>query len=134
MSWLKDLLQSGDKIRVLAVTSNALDRISLEGIAARAHWNLKLAPNCETAAAALKHRPPAVIICDRDLPHIEWRETLRFLSLHAPASPIVVISPDTDDRFWLEVIERGGYDVITRPFHENRVVTTVRQASDRTTK
>jgi DNA-binding NarL/FixJ family response regulator len=134
MSWLKDLIQTDARIRVLAITSNEMDRIVLEGIAARARWDLKFASGCEAAVASAKHPAPAVILCDRDLPGTDWRETVRYLTEHALTGAIVVIAPETDDRFWLEVIERGGYDVITRPFHENRVVVTVRQAALQPTK
>jgi len=129
MSWFKHLLGAGEnRIRVLAVTANEVDRFVLEGIGTRAGWDLKVTGNCQDAMASLKHRPAQVILCDRDLPQVEWREALRVFGTSAPGCAVVLISPETDDRFWLEVIEHGGYDVVTRPIHEARVSSAVRQA------
>ncbi|MES1260631.1 MAG: response regulator [Acidobacteriota bacterium] len=134
MSWLKDLLQTDHRLRVLAITSSDPDRAFLEGIAGRAHWDLKLVSSCEAAVAPVRHQAPAVILCDRDLPGTDWREAVRYLREHLPASAIIILAAEMDDRFWLEVIQRGGYDVVTRPLHEHRVVATVRQASLQPTK
>ena len=134
MSWLKSLLQHDTRTRVLAITANDSDHIALQGIAARARWDLKFAPGPEGAAETLKHLPAAVVLCDRDLPGLDWRDALRRVRETSPSSAIVVIAPHTDDHFWLEVIERGGFGVVTRPFHENRLIVTVRQAALQPTK
>jgi PleD family two-component response regulator len=118
-----------EKISVLAVLPETPDRVALTGIAAKAKWNLRFAATCDSALADLKHHPAAVIICDRDLEPCDWREALPALRAQCPNSRIILTSPGNDDRLWLEVIERGGYDVLTRPFHENRVIQAVRLAS-----
>jgi DNA-binding NtrC family response regulator len=130
MSWIREMLGSGeDRIEVLAVMPDTLDRSVLEGIAARERWALRFAPGCDKGVEALRRHPAAVIICDRDQPRDDWREALLRLAAEAPGKPIIVSSTETDDRFWMEVMERGGYDVVTRPFVEGRLVGLVRRAA-----
>jgi CheY-like chemotaxis protein len=130
MSWLKSIIESpGNRIPVVALTTNPSDPAALTGLAERAGWSLTMATDLEGAAAALLRHPGAVILCDRDLAGVGWREAAHLLTLCSPEIRFVVLSPETDDRFWLEVIERGGYDVLTRPIHDNRAIVAVRQAS-----
>jgi DNA-binding NtrC family response regulator len=130
MSWIREILGSGERrIEVLAVMPDTQDRGALEGIAAREHWALRFAPGCESASDALKKHPAAVIICDRDQLRRDWREALALLAAEAPGRPIIVSAAETDDKFWMEVMERGGYDVVTRPFVEPRLVNLVRRAA-----
>jgi DNA-binding NtrC family response regulator len=135
MSWLTKLLHSEtDRIQVLAVMPDTMDRGALEGIAGRARWDLRFSPGCDDAIAMLQRHAANVIICDRDQSGHDWREALRRLAAQSPACPILVSAPDNDDRFWLEVMERGGYDVVTRPFVESRLVSTVLRAASEVTK
>jgi DNA-binding response OmpR family regulator len=135
MSWIANLLHPTEpRIRVLGILPAPADRTQLAGIAERAGWELKLATDTAGALRTLKHYAPRVIICDREQPGCEWRETLRLLSAQAPATCIILTSSATDDHLWLEVIEHGGYDVLTRPFHENRVLKAVRLGSDQVRK
>jgi len=135
MSWFKDVLHQPDnRIRVVGVIPNPRDHVALSAIGVHAHWDLRLVQSCDGAAGVLKRREADVIICDRDLPAWDWREAIEFLRAHAPGARIIISSPANDDRFWLEVMERGGYDVLTRPFQEPRVVQTVQLAANEITK
>ena len=130
MSWLKSLIEAPRyRIPVVVLTTNPADPAALMGLAERAGWTLTLSTHLAGAVATLLRHPGAVILCDRDLACIGWREAVHALSIYSPESRFVILSPETDDRFWLEVIERGGYDVLTRPIHDNRAILAVRQAS-----
>jgi len=130
LSWLSKVIggDSETRVRVLAILPNPADRSCLAEIAAREKWNLRMASDCESALEILKHNPPEVIVCARDVKPSGWREAMGALGTQAPGISIILATPANDDRLWLEVIERGGFDVITTPLHENRVVETVRLA------
>ena len=87
MSWIAKLLGEPEpRIRVLGILPGAADRVALTAIAERAGWDLKLATDTAGALRTLKHYSPRVIICDREQPDCDWRETLSLLSAKAPAS------------------------------------------------
>jgi FixJ family two-component response regulator len=52
----------------------------------------------------------------------------RTLLAAAERQCIILVSPVTDDYLWQAVIELGGYDVLTKPFREEKVVTVVHAA------
>lgn len=130
MEWFRYLTKrlqgDAERIRVLAVLPDPRDRAFIDAIAAHENWELKLSSSCDSAREALRHYRADVILCDRDLNGCDWREAIAMLS--AGNNRTILASPATDDKLWLEVIERGGYDVITKPFHEHRVIQTVTTA------
>ena len=124
MDWVRG--ETG-KIHVLAVTPDAKERAALAKIAHQEAWDARFAQDTHGALEILRHLESPVIICDRELTP-DWREAIRFFGTHSPRSRVILTSPGTDDRLWLDVIEHGGYDVLTRPLHETRVVQAVRLA------
>ena len=69
--------------------------------------------------------------CERELPDGSWRDLFQFLAtkLKNPP-PLVVVSRQADEALWAEVLNLGGYDVLTKPFdgeEVNRVMTMARR-------
>ena len=133
MNWLTNIVQGiradDNVIRVLAVMAKDSDRQVLSQIGEKAKWHIEFASNYESAVELAGRRKFAVILCDRDLSSaFNWREAVQKLAGIAPGSCVMLTSPVNDDVLWQEVIDRGGYDVLTKPFHEERVVRSVRFA------
>lgn len=130
MKWLSKIIggPAGQRIRVLVIMPNPLDRAAFAGIGAHAHWDVRMASTCDSAGEILKHHPADVIVCDRDVKPAGWREAMELLSAQSPRSRFILSTPANDDRLWLEVIERGGCDVLTTPLHQDRVIRAVNQA------
>jgi DNA-binding NtrC family response regulator len=124
MAWIRGETET---IHVLAVMPDAKDRAALAKIAQQEKWDARFALHMQAAVEILRRVEAPVIICDREFTP-DWREAIRFFGSHSPRSRVILTSPGTDDRLWLEVIEHGGYDVLTRPLHEGRVVQAVRLA------
>jgi DNA-binding NtrC family response regulator len=113
---------------VLVVMPNPPDRARFANIAARTDWEVHMASTSDSAAEILKHHPADVIVCDRDVKPAGWRVAIEELAARSPASRFILSSPANDDRLWLEVIERGGFDVVTTPLHQERVIRAIQQA------
>jgi len=120
--------ESGERIPVLAIAREDLDRNSLSAFSVRGQWDLVLTESCEEALEALKKMRAAVILCDRDLPGVDWRNTLEKLSASRPDCPIVLTSSVNDEYLWDEVIHKGGYDVLSKPLQEGLTVRAVNLA------
>ena len=113
---------------VLAVTSSQPDRERLQAIADREGWDFLCASDFHSALSELGRRNIPVILCDRDLPEQNWRDSIRTL-LAAVRQPCVILTSSVNDSYlWQEVIQHGGYDVLPKPFHEEQVISTIRRA------
>ena len=119
---------TAEKISVLAITSNDADRRSLSIFAIRGQWDLAFASACPEALAILKRGRAAVIICDRDLPGLNWRKCLEDLAASSRGCPIILTSSVYDEYLWEEVVHSGGYDVLGKPLQEEQAVRAVNLA------
>ena len=120
--------ETGDKILVLAIALDERDKNSLSLFSTRGQWELVLTGSCEEGLEALKKMRAAVILCDRDLPGLDWRNALEKLAASRPDCPIVLTSSVNDEYLWDEVIHKGGYDVLSKPLQEDLTVRAVNLA------
>jgi DNA-binding response OmpR family regulator len=119
--WKKDRSDARD---VLAITASEPDRIRLQRILEDAGWRVF----CAKDLKELDRAPStAIVLYDRDLPGIDWRDAIRRLA--ARHACIILASFVVDDYLWEEVIRCGGYDVLAKPFREEEVTHTVRFAA-----
>lgn len=126
LNWLHS--QNGERIPVLAIAPDERVRSSLCSFSVRGQWDLALTRSCEEALQTLKKMRAAVILCDRDLPGVDWRHALEKLSASRPDCPIVLTSSVNDEYLWDEVVHQGGYDVLSKPLQEDLTVRAVNLA------
>jgi DNA-binding NtrC family response regulator len=117
-----------ERIPVLAIAPDDRDKGSLALFSVRGQWDLALASSCEEALEMLKKMRAAVILCDRDLPEVDWRHALERLAASRPDCPIVLTSSVNDEYLWDEVVHTGGYDVLSKPLQEDLTVRAVNLA------
>jgi DNA-binding NtrC family response regulator len=106
----------------------AHDNDSLSAFSARGQLDLVWTSSCEEALDLLKKMRITVILCDRDLPGLDWRDALQKLAASRPDCPIVLTSSVNDEYLWDEVIHKGGYDVLSKPLQEEQTVRAVNLA------
>ena len=123
--WKKPVMQSdepagGTQVTVLAVAPES-ERAVLRRMLEHSRWTLIEASTVEEAAATLRQPIPLVLICEAELPDGTWTELLDHArSLSAPP-PVIVTARQADDDFWMQVLNRGGYNVLGKPFSEREV-------------
>ena len=116
-----------ENITLLAVTPEQGDRQVLESFLDHDGWNIQGANSIQEAASLLQEEP-ALVLCERNLPDGSWRDVFRIAQKLATPPPVVVVSRSADDRFWAEVLNLGGYDVLLKPFERNEVSRVLRMA------
>ena len=84
--------------------------------------------SCQEALDILKSGRASVIVFDRDLPGLDWRDCLESLAAARPGYPILLMSSIYDEYLWEEVVHRGGYDVLGKPLQEEQAVRAVNLA------
>lgn len=99
------------------------------------NYNLIFTRTAEEAISMLQSPGSrvAVVLCDRRLPPAwdkeDWKgflSLLRQLPSHIPL--LIVAETGADDRFWAEVIDEGGYDILVKPFESAEVLRVIGQA------
>lgn len=125
---LKQSHRTTPKPRILAVMTSEADRLCLRHAAERLAFESAFASSVQESVPLLSTTRFAVIVCDRNLPGLDWQHTLQILSSLSPESCLILVSPVNDEYLWQEVVQRGGYDVLTTPLRDEQVVHTLSQA------
>jgi len=115
-------------LTVIGLISGESERQILAGICTRNRWNLLFVGTCEEARTVLDKVKAPVILCDRDLPGIGWRQTVEDLAASPHRACIILVSGVVDTYLWNEVVLKGGFDVLSKPLREDEVVRAVRLA------
>ena len=121
-------LSQPHRITIVALGVGDQDHEFLARVSERHQWNLHFADTCGEAWIALNQLKAPIILCDRDLPGMEWREVVRMMASSSHGACAVLVSRVVDNYLWREVIRRGGYDVLSKPLTEDDVVRSVRLA------
>jgi DNA-binding NtrC family response regulator len=120
--------EGGGVITALAVSALEADREALRQIFGDSGWRLGLCSTIGQARRHLSREVFSVVICATALPDGAW--TLLFQDTDALPSPprFIVCSRLADERLWSEVLNVGGYDVLSTPFDAREVSHVVRCA------
>ncbi len=112
-------------VKVLLISSQSEDQVSLRLIFDQSNWLLHSVSTCLEALTYLGDNDTAVVICERDLSDGDWKLLLdKFDNLPMPPS-LIVTSRLADDELWSEVLNLGGYDVLAQPFDAQEVSRVV---------
>jgi len=115
---------SGTQVTVLAVAAES-DRAALRRILEHSRWTLVEASTVAEAAETLRERLSVVLVCVAELPDGTWMELLNHAQNLASPPPVIVTSRQADDDLWVQVLNRGGYNVLGKPFSEREVFEMV---------
>jgi DNA-binding NtrC family response regulator len=114
-----------ESVRVLVIASAQEDVVALKHIFGHSKWELCSAATCTEARQAIESDSPPVLICESRLPDGDWTHILS-AAMSQPNPPrLIVTSLHADEALWAEVLDRGGYDVLAKPFDAREVVRVV---------
>ena len=74
-----------------------------------------------------------VVLCDIKMPQMDGIEVLEKLLDHSSETPVIMISGHGNIDTAVESIKKGAYDFIEKPLDLNRLLITIRNATDKTT-
>jgi DNA-binding response OmpR family regulator len=107
--------------RILSVSADEADHVALRRIINRSRWRLVTAGTCAEAIRSLCNESVRVVFCERSLPDGEWQDVLSEISKFAVPPRVAVVSRLADERLWLEVLNLGGHDVLSKPLVEDEL-------------
>ena len=75
----------------------------------------------EQARNQLRQGDYQIILTEAILPDGDWLDALHLAREHVGEIKVIVTDPQADARFWAEVLNLGGYDLLAQPFCEPEV-------------
>ena len=124
MSWNERPEDSPDECgdaRTVLVISSLEDFLLLARMLDRPSLNLLGVRTCRAARSILLQNLVPVVISDRNLSDGCWKDVLCAGGSSERPPHLVVASQLADGSLWAEVLNLGGYDVLTKPFDATEV-------------
>ena len=128
MLWLSDLLKKRERqqrveprrIRILTVSISLEEIFLLERLGDRHGWDVRFTPSPHKAFRSTSHDQFDLILCDHHQSGYPWREVMDRLAHNSPHSFIFLVSPNSDDHLWWDVLDHGGFDVLIHPLRRRQ--------------
>jgi DNA-binding response OmpR family regulator len=112
------------KNEVLLVCATAEAGDALTGMLRACNCAVQTANSFEAACGYLSDGESPLVICERSLSDGDWKALL------GKTPRLIVTSRVADEALWAEVLNLGGYDVLSQPFDEFEVRRVVAMAGD----
>jgi len=118
-------------MKILIVDDERAIRNSLKEILGDEGYDVETAEDGPTALAMVDKEKYNVIFCDIKMPGMDGTEVLEKLVAEGIDSAIVMISGHGDIETAVECIKKGAFDFIQKPLDLNRILITIKNASER---
>ena len=90
-----------------------------------------LSENGMEGLVAIKTEKPNVVFCDIKMPKMDGIEVLERIKEFSPDTPVIMISGHGTIDTAVEAIRKGAFDFIEKPLDLNRLLITVKNATDK---
>ncbi len=119
-------------LKILVIDDEKSIRNTLKDILGFEGYQVELAENGKAGIASVQSNDFDIILCDIKMPEIDGLEVLEQIRKIKPESTVVMISGHGTIDTAVEAIKKGAFDFIEKPLDLNRLLITLRNASDKT--
>ena len=119
--------------KILIIDDEAAIRSSLKEILEYEDFQVDEAENGETGVKAASSTKYDIIFCDIKMPKMDGLEALDQMVKNEVDAPIIMISGHGTVETAVEALKKGAYDFIQKPLDLNRILVTLRNATDQST-
>lgn len=117
--------------KILVIDDERSIRNSMKEILTFEGYDVVLAENGLEGVVAVKTEKPEVVFCDIKMPKMEGIEVLEKIKEINPSIPVIMISGHGTIDTAIETIKKGAYDFIEKPLDLNRILITIKNATDK---
>ncbi len=117
--------------RILVIDDEKSIRNTLKDILEYEKFEVALAEDAFEALEKIKEGPFDVILCDIKMPKMDGIELLEKIKTEGVDSTVVMISGHGTIDTAVEAIKKGAFDFISKPLDLNRLLITIRNATDK---
>lgn len=116
--------------KILLIDDEAAIRSALKEILEYESFEVKEAEDGASALKALEKEEFDLIFCDIKMPRMDGLELLDKIKANGIDAPVVMMTGHGTVETAVEALKKGAYDFIQKPLDLNRILVTVRNASD----
>ncbi len=117
--------------KILVIDDERAIRSTLKEILEYEKHEVDLAENGPEGLEKFKNGRFDVVLCDIKMPQMDGIELLDKAFEHAPDVPFIMISGHGNIDTAVEAIKKGAFDFIEKPLDLNRLLITIRNASEK---
>jgi DNA-binding response OmpR family regulator len=118
--------------QILTISPIREDQATLDCILRPEYGPLRVAATARAALGILRRHPVRIVVCVSDLPDGTWIDVLERIQ-NSPKPPLLIVASRlADNRLWIEALNLGAFDVISKPFLAAEVNHVVKSAMLRT--
>lgn len=119
-------------MKILIVDDERAIRNSLKEILSDEGYSVETAENGAVALEMVSKEHYDVIFCDIKMPEMDGIEVLDRLQADGVDSSVIMISGHGDISTAVDCIKKGAFDFIQKPLDLNRILITIKNATDKT--
>jgi DNA-binding NtrC family response regulator len=102
------------------VSKSEADYRTLREVAGLVSQSVVSCADVQEARTAIRWHDPRIVVCEAQVRESgNWQELLE--DAQAAQSLMLVVSRHADERLWAEVLNLGGFDVLTLPFDRDEL-------------
>lgn len=114
------VLEAG--VQIVLISPDDSDGLSLQRMFDGSQATVTWFRTRENALAHLRENPFGVVVVNADVADGCWQDVLEALSHFDHPPYLIVSSRVVDESVWAEVLNLGGYDVLSTPFEPDEVL------------
>lgn len=118
--------------KILVIDDERSIRNSMKDILCFEGHEVVLAENGMEGLVCVKSEKPDVVFCDIKMPKMEGIEVLEKIKDFSADTPVIMVSGHGTIDTAIEAIRKGAYDFIEKPLDLNRILITIKNATDKT--
>lgn len=117
--------------KILVIDDERSIRNSMKDILQYEGHEVVLAENGMEGLVSVKSEKPDIVFCDIKMPKMEGIEVLERIKEFSADTPVIMISGHGTIDTAIEAIRKGAYDFIEKPLDLNRILSTIKNATDK---
>ena len=118
--------------KILVIDDERSIRNSMKDILSFEGHEVLLAENGMEGLASVKTDKQELVFCDIKMPKVEGIEVLKRIKEFTTETPVIMISGHGTIDTAIDAIKNGAYDFIEKPLDLNRILITIKNATDKT--
>lgn len=118
--------------KILVIDDERAIRNTLKEVLEYEGHTVELAEDGPTGLTLFMNSTFDVVLCDIKMPQMDGLELVDKLQDHSAETPVIMISGHGNIDTAVEAIRRGAFDFLEKPLDLNRVLITIRNATDKT--